>query len=56
LATIPGMVPDLRDLPKGCRFRSRCDKAQDKCAEREPELTELGPRRVVRCFFPNNQD
>ena len=32
LPTIKGMVPDLADLPKGCRFADRCPKAEAKCS------------------------
>jgi peptide/nickel transport system ATP-binding protein/oligopeptide transport system ATP-binding protein len=52
LPTIPGMVPPLTDLPKGCRFRGRCDKEQPDCAVSEPELVDLGDGRLVRCFHP----
>ncbi len=50
LPTIAGMVPDLRELPPGCRFRDRCDRAVARCAEAEPPLMSLGPRRAVACF------
>ncbi len=49
LPTIAGMVPDLRDLPRGCRFQDRCDRVQDRCREAEPPLEDLGGRRVA-CF------
>jgi oligopeptide/dipeptide ABC transporter ATP-binding protein len=52
LPSIPGMVPQLTDLPKGCRFRGRCDSEQPDCAISEPELTDLGDGRAVRCFHP----
>jgi len=38
LPTIEGMVPDLRELPTGCRFQERCGYVIDKCREVEPEL------------------
>ncbi len=38
LSTIPGMVPSLTQLPKGCRFRDRCTKSISQCAEVEPLL------------------
>ncbi|MCB9596417.1 MAG: ABC transporter ATP-binding protein [Sandaracinaceae bacterium] len=51
LATIPGMVPDLRHLPKGCRFQDRCELVHARCRESEPPLVELrGGRRAVACF------
>jgi oligopeptide/dipeptide ABC transporter ATP-binding protein len=50
LPTIPGVVPDLRRLPPGCRFRDRCEDAIDRCAAAEPPLTATGPGRPVRCL------
>lgn len=38
LPTIEGVVPDLLELPKGCRFRDRCKFAIERCAEAEPPL------------------
>lgn len=38
LETIPGIVPSLLDLPKGCRFQSRCTYVIDACRQAEPEL------------------
>ncbi len=50
--TIPGMVPDLRKLPPGCRFRGRCDKEKPECADGDVHLVELGNGRAARCLFP----
>jgi len=41
LKTIEGMVPDLRDLPPGCRFADRCPMVVSACSEREPDLMPL---------------
>ena len=49
LQTIPGYVPLLTKLPGGCRFRTRCAFAQDRCAEAEPPLEVLDNGRSVRC-------
>ncbi len=38
LETIPGIVPSLLDLPKGCRFQDRCTFVKDACRTSEPEL------------------
>lgn len=49
LFNIPGSVPDLSDMPKGCRFCTRCSEARDKCREQEPGLYESGNQKV-RCW------
>jgi len=50
LPTIEGMVPDLRDLPKGCRFADRCSMVIDDCKKAEPELVEIEPGHFARCI------
>ena len=55
LATIPGNVPNLIDLPPGCRFAPRC-KARAKyglsiCTAREPELLSIDEGHTVRCWL-----
>ena len=55
LEVIPGAVPNLIDLPVGCRFASRClarqEYALDICTEREPELLPVKPNHTVRCWL-----
>jgi len=51
LNVIPGTVPSLIDLPPGCRFSDRCDRAFDVCREQEPSLKEVGPHHQVRCWL-----
>ncbi|MFO0646100.1 MAG: ABC transporter ATP-binding protein [Polyangiales bacterium] len=51
LPTIQGVVPDLRALPGGCRFRDRCDVAFDRCAAEEPALRTIAGGRLVRCHL-----
>jgi oligopeptide/dipeptide ABC transporter ATP-binding protein len=48
LATIPGRVPTLSDLPPGCKFADRCAFVQDVNREREPHYVTVDGRRV-RC-------
>jgi len=52
LEAIPGIVPRLDQLPKGCRFADRCDRVQQKCRDELPTLDVIEPGRLVRCFFP----
>jgi peptide/nickel transport system ATP-binding protein len=51
LQEIPGMVPSLWELPKGCKFVDRCPAAQELCRQEEPKLVQLGAS-LVRCHFP----
>lgn len=50
LETIPGMVPDLLALPKGCPFEDRCFLRVPHCKLEEPELREILPGHWVSCF------
>jgi oligopeptide/dipeptide ABC transporter ATP-binding protein len=50
LETIPGRVPNLSDLPPGCKFHRRCRYAQDVCRGAEPPWLESGGR-FVRCYI-----
>ncbi len=50
LPTIPGIVPDLRSLPPGCRFHERCRIAQEDCRMAEPPLRRVGDAEVA-CFY-----
>lgn len=51
LICIPGMVPNLLDMPKGCAFHPRCGKCIDICKEKMPELINVGPHHKVRCWL-----
>ena len=49
LAVIPGTLPDLMNLPKGCKFRERCSEAIPACSSVSPELREVEPEHEVAC-------
>lgn len=51
LAVIPGSVPNLVNLPPGCKFAPRCPYVKDICVQREPELVEVEPGHKVRCLM-----
>ncbi len=50
LPTIPGLVPDLRRLPPGCRFHDRCPVVEARCLESEPALVSVENQVEVACF------
>jgi len=53
LPIIPGMVPDLLNLPEGCRFADRCNRVQDRCRQQQPAVASLAGEGVeVACFNP----
>lgn len=55
LFAIEGMVPFPLSMPTGCRFRTRCNFAVDKCKEKMPTLDEIESDHQVRCHFARKQ-
>ncbi|WP_462363626.1 oligopeptide/dipeptide ABC transporter ATP-binding protein, partial [Pyramidobacter porci] len=52
LDTIPGIVPNMFDLPSGCYFSPRCSCAQERCRREAPQLREVAPGHCAACHFP----
>ncbi len=59
LAVIPGNVPNLIDLPAGCRFAPRCttriEEHVEEALEHHPELRPIGPGHDVRCWLYHDE-
>ncbi len=49
--SIPGLPPDLKNPPIGCRFYPRCPKAMEICEKKEPEYKEIEPGKFVACHL-----
>jgi len=50
LPAIPGMPPDLIDLPRGCRFEPRCPARVAMCSQETPVLKSIGRQHEVACW------
>lgn len=51
LQEIPGVVPSLIALPRGCTFAPRCPRRMEVCEQKEPERLEIGPNHCVWCWL-----
>jgi oligopeptide/dipeptide ABC transporter ATP-binding protein len=49
---VTGELPSAVNPPSGCRFRTRCPRAQDICAAEEPALQDFGGNHKAACHFP----
>lgn len=52
LKTIPGQVPRITELPRGCAFQARCDYSKKICCKSKPELSVISPGHLVACYNP----
>jgi oligopeptide transport system ATP-binding protein len=50
LSAIPGLPPDLTDLPRGCPFYDRCGDRQDQCLVARPRLEKIDEGHTVSCW------
>jgi oligopeptide transport system ATP-binding protein len=51
LGAIPGVMPGLKAMPRGCRFHPRCGQAEPRCAVEEPALRPAGSGQVAACHL-----
>jgi peptide/nickel transport system ATP-binding protein len=50
--TLGGEIPSPLSPPSGCRFRTRCPRADQTCVDEVPVMAEVGPNHYVACHHP----
>jgi peptide/nickel transport system ATP-binding protein len=55
LAAIPGVPPNLKKPPEGCRFAARCKYVIPECRAHSVDLRDIGGGRAYRCIFTEEQ-
>ncbi|MEZ5204035.1 MAG: ATP-binding cassette domain-containing protein [Acidimicrobiales bacterium] len=50
--TLGGEIPSPLSPPSGCRFRTRCPRADDRCRDEVPQMTQVGDDHFVACHHP----
>lgn len=55
LAAIPGVPPNLKNPPAGCRFAERCKYVQPECRVLSVGVRDIGDGRAYRCIFPEKE-
>jgi peptide/nickel transport system ATP-binding protein len=55
LAAIPGVPPNLKKPPAGCRFAERCKFVRPECRVISVPLRDLGGGRAYRCIIPEKE-
>jgi peptide/nickel transport system ATP-binding protein len=56
LTQIPGSMPRLSAIPRGCAFNPRCPHVMDKCHIDQPQAVQTAPGRRVACWLYPPQD
>ena len=55
LKPIKGLMPDPTNLPTGCSFHPRCDKAVPECSQNVPQNVDIGGNHIVKCLLFSDQ-